>query len=185
MSRSRTRPATPALARRGPVPPRTPARPPARAPAPRRSSGLLLSAFVLVGVPLALAGTPTLLLIAVGMLPTLVALVVDRTRDKLLAITVGSMNTAGLLVPLTQLWTGSNDVVQAVSILMRPGNGVVVYGAAAVGWAFHFAIPGLVASVLVAQRRQRIVVLAAEQKTLVEAWGEEVRGRSVVRPPPA
>jgi hypothetical protein len=94
------------------------------------------------------------------------------------------MNAAGLLVPLTHLWTGTNDMTQAVSILMRPGNGVVVYGAAAVGWAFHFAIPALVARVLVARRRQRIAALAAEQKTLVEAWGEEVRGRSVVRPPP-
>ena len=148
-------------------------------------TGFLLFAVVLLGGPLALAGTATLILIAVGMLPTLVALVVDRSRDKLSAITVGSMNAAGLLVPLTQLWFGGNDVAQAMSILTRPGNGVIVYGAAAVGWGFDFLIPGLVARALVARRRQRIADLAAGQKTLVEAWGEDVRGRPVVPPPAA
>lgn len=173
MNRSRTTPPGRVAA---PVPVARPA--PVRSGG--RSSGFLVFALILLGVPIAFAGTPTLMLIAVGMLPTLVALVVDRSRDKLAAITVGPMNVAGLLLPLTTLWFGSNDIALATTILSRPANGALVYGAAAVGWMIYFTVPGLVARGLVARRRQKITDLSVEQKKLVEAWGEDVKGRAVV-----
>ena len=190
MSRSRRKsgtraPESAAAAARAPVRPATTARPPARRTAPPsdRSSGFPMVALIFIGVPIAFAGTPTLLLIVVGMLPTLVALVVDRSRDKLAAITVGPMNVAGLLLPLTGLWFGPNDIAQALSILSNLANAAIVYGAAAVGWGIYFTVPGLVARVLVDRRRQRIMKMTVELKTLVDDWGEDVKGRPVVPPP--
>jgi hypothetical protein len=130
-------------------------------------------------------GTPTVLLLAVGMLPTVVALIIDRSRDKLVAVTVGPLNFAALLVPLTQLWFGANDMTQAFAILSRPASGAIVYGAAGVGWVLYFLIPPLVAKALVLGRQRSIAKLAAEQKTLTDLWGEDVKGTVAIPPPPA
>jgi hypothetical protein len=155
---------------------------------PERSAGaprFLLFAVVLIGVPLAFVGTSTLLLLAVGMLPTIVAVMIDRSRDKLAAVTVGPLNFAALLVPLTQLWLGANDMTQALAILSRPSTGVIVYGAAGAGWLLYFLVPPVVAKALVSSRQQRIAKLTAEQKALADLWGEDVKGRVAMPSPPA
>ncbi len=47
---------------------------------------------------------PTACLLVPAMLPTLVALVTDRDREKALALTIGALNFAGILPFVLQLW---------------------------------------------------------------------------------
>jgi hypothetical protein len=145
------------------------------------SVGPLAFGVALLLIPAGLLFLPTTLLLAVGMLPAVVAFVVDRDPERYAAIAVGPLNFAGLLPFLLDLWQGANSMAQLEQIAARPANWILVYGAAAFGWAIYTALPPAVAGVLVARRRRRIEELKAKRMRLVSEWGEEVTGAA----PPA
>ncbi|MDA0340832.1 MAG: hypothetical protein O3B74_04445, partial [Proteobacteria bacterium] len=53
---------------------------------------------------------PTVLILSVGMLPTLAAYIVDRRREKYTTLCVGSMNFVGVIPFLATLWTEDHRV---------------------------------------------------------------------------
>jgi hypothetical protein len=59
-------------------------------------------------IVMAVVFLPTTILLVVGMLPTLVAALVDRTRERVLGMTVGSMNLAGCTPFVIELWSGEH-----------------------------------------------------------------------------
>jgi hypothetical protein len=135
-------------------------------------AGLVL--LVLFLIPAALLFLPSTLVLAIGMAPTLVALVVDRDPEKYAAITVGPVNFCGVLPSLIVLWQSGHEMSGAVRLLADPLNWVVMFGAAAAGWVILFTVPPAVAAFLVHRNEAEIKRLTAHQEDLVEEWGPEV-----------
>ncbi|MGE4218790.1 MAG: hypothetical protein AB7G39_05020 [Alphaproteobacteria bacterium] len=128
----------------------------------------------------------TILLLTVGMLPTIAAFVVDRYPRKLITKTVGFMNFAGCAPYVMQLWTGSQTVDQVADILGEPTHWLVMYGTAGVGWTIYFLMPPLAAAWLAVSQEMRQKALQGQQQQLIEEWGPEVRsaaGGGTDRPP--
>lgn len=126
---------------------------------------------------LAVTALPLCILLLSGLVPTMVATVVDRYRAKYLTRTVGFMNFAGLAPLIIQLWTHGLTMDGVTTILSRPINWVMMYGAAGIGWVLFMGMPSL-ARVFVdirADQLQREFKTRANQ--LIEEWGEEVTGR--------
>ena len=119
---------------------------------------------------------PTTVIVAVGMLPTLVAVFIDRTSEKTRGLTVGAMNLAGCMPFVLQVWTGRNSIDQAASIIADPRTVVVMYCAAGVGYLLDWAISGLVASIMVQAGTARAAGIKRRQAELIERWGKEVTG---------
>jgi hypothetical protein len=137
------------------------------------------SATVVVALVTVLAVTalPLCILLLSGLVPTMVATVVDRYRAKYLTRTVGFMNVAGLAPLIIQLWTHGLTMDGVATLLSRPINWAMMYGAAGIGWVLFLGMPSL-ARVFVdirADQLQRELKTRANQ--LVEEWGEEVAGR--------
>lgn len=124
----------------------------------------------------AIAAVPTTVMLFFGLLPTAVAVFIDRTREGTRALCVGAMNIAGCSPFIFQLWTGGHTVENAVSIITDPRTIIVMYSAAGVGYIIDWTISGLVGGVMVqraqAKRQQNIKI----QKSMVERWGREVTG---------
>jgi hypothetical protein len=116
----------------------------------------------------------TLIVFFLGMVPTFVALVVDRTSQKYAAVCVAALNFAGVFPYLLKLWQGlqtmdaANRIVTDVFVLF------VMYGAAAFGWMLFATIPPVVQSFLAVLDQRRVAQLRADQKRIVEEWGESV-----------
>ncbi len=128
----------------------------------------------------------TILLLTVGMLPTLAAFAIDRYPRKLITKTVGFMNFAGCAPYVMQLWTGSQTVDQVADILGEPTHWLVMYGTASVGWTIYFIMPPLAAAWLAVSQDMRQKSLQAQQQQLIDEWGPEVRsaaGGGTDRPP--
>lgn len=119
---------------------------------------------------------PTTLLLCIGMMPTLVAALVDRSRRKTKAITVGSINLAGCTPFMLEMWMQGQTFEKAVEIIVNPTAIIVMYMAAAVGYLIDWAMSGIVASVLYQKGLSRRGEIQKRQRELIERWGEEVTG---------
>ena len=138
------------------------------------SAAITLTVFV--GVVLAFTALPLCLLLLAGLLPTIVAVVVDRHPRRYLARTVGAMNLAGITPGAFQMWEAGISFSALQMVISSPYTWLVMYGAAGIGWVLYFCVPpvvGMVIDVKVDETRRR---LEARTKVLIEEWGEEVTG---------
>lgn len=121
---------------------------------------------------------PTVLLLVVGMAPTLVAyFIVDRHPSKYATRAVGYLNFAGCLPYAIELWRGGKvwDFEMLLSIVSDPLTLLVMYSAAAVGWLILFATPPVVSAYLSVTAEMREKALRARQSELIASWGRNVR----------
>jgi hypothetical protein len=132
--------------------------------------------FLILGIIMAAIFLPTSTLLAIGMMPTFVAFIVDRSRTKTKAITVGAMNLAGCMPFLIELWTGSNSVDTAIDIILDPVAVIVMYSAAGVGYLIDWMVSGLVASMMYQKGLMRKNAIKERQEALITRWGPEVTG---------
>ena len=116
----------------------------------------------------------SVILLFFGMLPTFVAMIVDRTRQKYAAFCVGGMNFSGVFPYLLDLWAGEHTVASAMEILTNVFSLLLMYGAAGFGWMIFIAIPPVVGAFLTVMAQRRVSQLRRDQKELIEEWGEDV-----------
>ncbi len=136
----------------------------------RAKAGWLFIVFAL----LLIVSLPTVLLLLFGMLPAIVAYIVDPSKNKTSTICVGTMNFAGVFPYLLSLWTGIHSIDVALGILTDIFALMVMYSAAAVGWMVFMAVPPVVGVLMSGMDRRRIAALRARQKRIVKEWGKDV-----------
>lgn len=130
----------------------------------------------IAGLMMAIVFLPTAILIGIGMLPSLIALLIDKATKRGRALTVAAMNLAGCTPFVLQLWIKANTVEHAMAIITDPRTVVVMYSAACIGYAVDWAVSGLVASFMVQTSTARLQQIVRRRSELVERWGKEVTG---------
>ncbi len=137
----------------------------------------LFAAMILLLVSMA-----SLVLVVFGMLPTFVALLIDRSAQRFAFYSVLAMNFAGVFPFLLDLWMGSNSMSMAVDSLTDVFSLFTMYGCAALGWIFYIITPPIVTTAMTFIAQRRVAILRARQKKLLAEWGEEVTGESASVP---
>jgi hypothetical protein len=132
--------------------------------------------FSIFGLLMAVVVMPTTAMLSIGMLPTFVALFVDRSRAKTKAITVGALNLAGCMPFLLQLWTHGHSFQQAMEIVSDPRAVVVMYAAAGIGYIIDWVLTSFVAGLLYQRGESRRKEILKTQEELIKRWGREVTG---------
>lgn len=152
-----------------------------KAPKKRRGKKAVKKQMFLVsGLLMAVVFLPTTVLLGVGMMPTFAAALVDRSKRKTKAITVGAMNLAGSVPFMLELWTEGHSFEKAFSIVTDAKAIVVMYAAAAVGYLIDWAMTGIIAGFLLQRGKSRLIAIDKRQKELVDRWGKEVTGEVAV-----
>jgi hypothetical protein len=116
------------------------------------------------------------IVLAVGMVPTFVAAIVDRSEGRIRALTVGAINFAGCTPFIVEVFKKGNNIETAISYIIQPRTIVVMYFAAAMGYLIDWAMTGIVSSILVSKTKKRLKDIQKDQKDLIERWGPEVTG---------
>lgn len=132
--------------------------------------------FLIVGLLMGVIFLPTAILLAVGMLPTPMSVLVDKTKQQAKLIAIGSMNLAGCSPFVVELWKHGNSFEKSFSLLMEPMTLVVMYGLAAAGYVINWAVTGMVAQAMQQRGMIRQKDIIARQAELVERWGQKVTG---------
>ncbi|MBP2233017.1 hypothetical protein [Azospirillum agricola] len=141
----------------------------------KKKKGGMLTLILLI-IPAGLIVLPTSILFGIGMIPTIVAYVVDRDPDKSAPITVGGLNFCGCMPFAIELWKHQHTIGAAAKIFADPLAWLVMYGAAAVGWGLYYGIPPLVAGLEITRAEKRVEVLKGKKVALVQEWGPDVAG---------
>ena len=137
-----------------------------------RKSGM---AFVLGLAVLLVLSPASLVVLLIGLLPTVVACVIDRERGMPLAISVGALNSAGVLFFVLDLWSGTGGFGAAFAIVTNVFDMAVLYGMAAIGWIIYLSMSPFAATYLSVSQDMRLQKRMRHQESLIEEWGESVR----------
>ncbi|MFM2044651.1 MAG: hypothetical protein RLY86_3227 [Pseudomonadota bacterium] len=143
---------------------------------PRRRSGGLLIFLVLV-LPFGLLVLPTTVMLLAGLIPTVVAYIVDRDPDKPACLSVAAMNLCGIMPFLIKLWREGHTADLAFGLLAQPTTWLVMYGAAGIGWGIYYLVPPIVTGLSVSRDEATIRQLEEQRALLVKDWGPEVAGK--------
>lgn len=119
---------------------------------------------------------PTTLILLVGMLPTIVAAFADRSNEGMRGITIGSINLAGCMPYVLDLWMNSHTLENAVVIITQVENLVVMWLAAAVGYCLEWIVSGAVSVYMTDRANARILWIEKRQDELIKRWGRKVTG---------
>ncbi|MFQ5617453.1 MAG: acyl-CoA synthetase [Rhodospirillales bacterium] len=141
---------------------------------PRSGRGAKAGWLIIVFLLLLIVSLPTVLLLLFGMLPAIVAYIIDPSKHKTSTICVGAMNFAGVFPYLLNLWAGTHSIDVALGILTDVFALMVMYSAAAGGWMVFVAVPPVVGVLLHAMDRHRVAALRARQKHILKEWGKDV-----------
>lgn len=127
------------------------------------------------------AALPTAIILMIGMVPTLVAFIIDRTPGRYLMKCVAGMNLAGVVPWLYHLWITGHDMIVAMDMASDPFVWFAIYGASGMGWLLFLGLPGAVAMSRVLNAKRRIFFLREGQKSLFNEWGECILPPSELR----
>jgi len=130
--------------------------------------GLLIFALLLI------VALPTVLLFAFGMLPALVAMIIDRTEERSATFCVGGLNFCGVFPYLMDLWFGDHSLGQAIGQLTDVFVLAVMYGGACMGWMLYLSLPPVIASFIQVMSERRLQQLRKTQRDILDEWGDEV-----------
>lgn len=139
----------------------------------RRGRSNLTWILVTLTFLLVIAG-PTMIVLFFGMLPTLVAYIVDRSEQKSATFCVGSINFIGVFPYVMDLWLKTNTMDAALNNVTDLFAMLIMYSSAAFGWLLFMAMPTVVASFVTVIQQRKVAQLRAQQKELIEEWGAEV-----------
>lgn len=137
----------------------------------KRSTAFL---YVMLAIPIGLMIIPTVIVLAVALVPTGVAFIMERGKGYYGGLTVGAMNLAGASPYLADIWTEGHTVAVAVGIITNVFAWLIFYGAALFGWAIYSSTPAAVSAIMTMTAGQRITGLRATQRDLVQKWGPDV-----------
>lgn len=117
---------------------------------------------------------PSLMVFAVGLMPTFVAYLIDRSDQKFGTFCVGGMNMCGVFPYVLKLWTDNHTISAATETIADVFTLLIMYAAAGFGWMMFLAIPPVIASFLSVMAQARVKTLRTLQKEIMEEWGPEV-----------
>lgn len=133
-----------------------------------------------LGAGIALLGVvvfalPTVIVIAAGMTPSLVAALIPSDGRRLSVAPVAIMNLAGIASVLGTLWRSDHSIAGAIATLSSPISWLIILAAAGLGHAVRSIFPNIATSVMERSAENRVRVLKTEQREIVAEWGAEVR----------
>lgn len=148
---------------------------PGNSPGKKKSGGKLkLYAFLIVAMFVAPFMFPTVILVFAGLLPTLVAVLVDKDREHSYATAIGAMNCAGITPFVIDLWIKGQSMATVMQILTTPTSWLIILGAAAIGQMIVSVVPQAMATLTLAHMDVRIKVLKNNLDLLQKSWGTDV-----------
>jgi len=123
-----------------------------------------------------IAALPSVIILVVGMVPTIVAYIIDLTPGRYAARCVAGLNIAGVVPFLNRLWGSTNDMAAAINIVTDVYAWLAFYAASGVGWLLFSSLPGIVASFKTYSARRHANALRSRLEELKEEWGDEISG---------
>ena len=123
---------------------------------------------------------PAVIVLLIGLLPTITILIVDPKNSAKLVI-VGCFNLSGLFVYLINL-INKFSFDSAFTILGDVFNMIIMLGSAALGFLVYHEMPNLFAYIAQNSAQRRLVNIDKELEKITEEWGEKIIDEQIHQP---
>lgn len=146
----------------------------------KRKTGFrfFLLSIIIMGVSVVFWSTSSLLII--GMMPTLVYWLIDKSFQKNKTLTIGAMNFAGCFPFLVDIWKSTHPSELSITYLTDPLTIIVIYSAALFGYGINYLTVMTVSSYMQEAAVKKIEWIENEKKVLEKRWGSKVNGETVL-----
>ncbi|MFH1804542.1 MAG: hypothetical protein ABID63_06605 [Pseudomonadota bacterium] len=132
-------------------------------------------AVIASAVLLFMVALPTFVMLAVGLLPSMVAFMFDRGPGRYMSRCIFGLNFSGVAPYILEVWqNGGQTVSVATQQLIDPLTISIMYGAAGLGWIMYLAMPPIVANILNLAAQRRMSELRKRQRELIKSWGDSL-----------
>ena len=131
---------------------------------------------VLASMAVGIISVYSVVILVFGILPGMIALIVDYDPRQYLAKIVMSFNAVGVFPYIIQILNSSVANVTAMKLITSPKTWLVIYSAAGVGWVIYSIFPQIAMMLMPFYNQSRIDALNKEMNELSEDWGEGIRG---------
>ena len=112
---------------------------------------------------------------ALGMLPSIVAFILDRGAGRFASQTITACNFIGILPFLFDIGLNYEKSIAAKEAMMDPLTWLVIYGFSIIGLMLIFVLPNITAIIYTVKAEIQLKKLLDEQERLTEEWGDEVK----------
>ena len=134
----------------------------------------LLSIVAMVVLGLVVFATPAFVVFAIGVIPSIVAAIIDREPGRNATIAVTATNFAGVAPFVIDLLISGATMARAMAMVNDVFVLCVMYGTAAIGWSLVLGMPRVAAVYLSVSNEAKVQAMMREQRRLIEEWGEGV-----------
>lgn len=116
----------------------------------------------------------TFIYLLMGLLPSIMASLSDRTSHRSKFHTVLACNLSGILPSLYAILQQGNTGSDMMQQLTQPMNWLIIYGSAAFGYLLYWCSPHIASNIITVFHVSQVHRLQQMQNQLVEEWGQEV-----------
>jgi hypothetical protein len=131
---------------------------------------LIKIAIVMIGVTILIFSHFGFIFYSIAMLPSMIAIVIDKQYQASASSTVSTFNLIGILPYLTKLWSSPSIDLGAKMMSSDISTWVVIYGCALVGQTLYWIIPPVVAKLYVLKSRVEVSILTTAKEKLCAEW---------------
>ncbi len=114
-------------------------------------------------------------MLVIGLMPSIVAHILDRRPGKAASHTILAFNMAGLLKHIMNIFTGGNPNQTAQHLITDPYTWLWVYIFAAFGWLVVHILPQIAILFLSLKAEYTVKRMKSLQEKLASEWGDDIK----------
>ncbi|MBE7637951.1 hypothetical protein GUA87_13925 [Sneathiella sp. P13V-1] len=133
----------------------------------------VLPLLIFLGVG-AVVAPPTIIVLTVGMIPSIVATFVNPSRVKGSIAAMTALNLAGVVPVIGFLWERGHTIDQAMRLLTDVFMWLLMFGGAGIAAFLLWGVPIVVQGVYEVQARHLVGKLEKRRMKMIEEWGGRI-----------
>ena len=141
----------------------------------------MLSIGAMVVLGLVVFATPAFVVLVVGIIPSIVAMFIDREPGRNATIAVTATNLSGVAPFVMELLVSGATMTRAIAMINDVFVLAVMFGTAAIGWGLVLGMPKVAAVYISVSNDAKVQAMLREQRRMVEEWGEAVTEAPAMR----
>jgi len=117
----------------------------------------------------------SVIIVLFGMLPGLIAMIIDQESRRYISKIVLTFNATGVFIFLAKLFSGNASNDMAIEMIINPQTWMVIYLSASVGWIIYWAVPQMAVMLNNIRIQFQVQKLDFELQKLTEEWGGDIK----------
>ncbi len=114
------------------------------------------------------------LLVLFGLLPAMIAIIIDQENQRYISKLVCIYNLIGIAPFIQKMVKSSSPNTAAIEMILDPRSWMYIFASAAIGWAVYWLFPQLAITISKIHVASKIRELKTELDALTAEWGDEI-----------